>query len=78
MPDTAAELAVHDERIKQNRRDIDRNAEDIKDVEEDVSTIKVKDEGRDTRIEQLQWFVLLIATAIAALAFAVLRQGVVR
>lgn len=80
MPEDTAEikLAQHEERIGRNREDIRDNKEDIEDCETAISTIQAKDERRDARIDMFQWFALLIAAALAGLAFAVLKQGVLQ
>lgn len=75
MPDDITEikvsLAQHEERIK-------RNTEDVEEACEDIEAIKVGNAGRDVKIDNLQWYILLITASIGAIAFAVLRQGIVR
>lgn len=81
MPDNAeilVSLARHEERIERNREDVRGNKEDIGGCKEAIGTIREGDERRDARIDMFQWFALLIAGAIATLAFAILRQGVLQ
>lgn len=71
-------LTQHEERIGRNREDVRSNREDIESCKEVVNMIRTENGRRDERIDRFQWFALLIAGGLATLAFAMLKQGMVR